>query len=164
MNRTLLLLLVLIFSCELVYSQDFLLLSRPGKKKRFKYYAGDELVFQLNRENHFNRAKIVGLTSDSVYFQNTGIKITEIQKVDIRDKNEHLWRPEVFSGAFMTAGVGYFTVHHFNQIIVKQRGLKIDGGVAKWSAYLIAASYLIHLSKLKYFRVNKRNKISVVTF
>ena len=132
--------------------------------KRFKIYEGDEIKFRLAEEKYFNIETIKKLQGDSIILQNSSIHIKDISKVDIRKYNQHRMNPDVLAGASVLAGAGYFIVDQFNHTVVKQRGWDVNGKVVRTSAILIAAGIIIHKTKRRYFKVNKNNKISVVTF
>ena len=164
MLRFILLFFVITTVIDSCLSQDFLLMSSPGMGKRFKIYEGDEIKFLLEGEKHFNFETIKKLKGDSVILQNSSIHIKDISKVDIRKYNQHRMDPNVLAGASILAGVGYFTVDQFNHTVVKQRGWDVNRKVVRTSAILIATGILIHKTKRRYFKVNKANKISTVTF
>ena len=132
--------------------------------KRFKIYEGDEIKFRLEGEKHFNTEIIKKLKGDSVVLQNSSIHIKDISKVDIRKYNEHRMNPDILAGASVIAGAGYFIVDQFNHTVVKQRGWDVNGKVVRTSAILMATGIIIHKTKRRYFKVNKANKISIVTF
>jgi hypothetical protein len=63
-----------LFTILLLYSQqlsaqlkEFLLLEKPGAKKRMRYYKGDEVAFMLKDLKQFFTKQIVGL-SDTSFF------------------------------------------------------------------------------------------------
>lgn len=164
MIRFLILLMVFVLTSEYSQSQDFVVLSKPGVGKRFKIYVGDEFRFQLNNQNYFSKAQIVKLGKDSIFFSNTAIRVDDIRRVDIRDFNLHRMDPNFLAKASVLAGLGYFFVDQFNHTVVKQDGWNVDKGVAQTSVLFMATGLLIHKTKRRYFRVNKRNKIKLVTF
>ena len=164
MLKFILLLFILSTYAESCLSQDFLLMSSPGMGKRFKIYEGDEIKFRLVGEKHFNNESIKKLQGDSVILQNSSIHVNDISKVDIRKCNQHRMNPDILAGASVIAGVGYFIVDQFNHTVVKQRGWDVNGKVVRTSAILIATGIIIHKTKRRYFKTNKNNKISIVTF
>jgi hypothetical protein len=164
MIRFLVLLMVFVLTNECAYSQDFVVLSKQGVGKRFKIYVGDEFRFQLYNQNYFSKGLIVKLKNDSIFFSNTAVKLDDIRKVDIRDYNYHRMDPNFLAKASILAGLGYFFVDQFNHTVVNHDGWNVDKGVAQTSALLIATGILIHKTKKRYFRVNKCNKIRLVTF
>ena len=164
MVRFLLLFVVFVLSGEYAYSQDFVVLSKPGVGKRFKIYVGDEFRFQLHGQGYFSNGQIVKLRNDSIFFSNTAIKLNDIRKVDIRDYNYHRMDPDFLAKASVFAGIGYFVVDQFNHTVVNQNGWDVDKDVVRTSAILIATGILVHKTKRRYFRVNKRNRIKLLTF
>ncbi|MEQ6121757.1 hypothetical protein [Reichenbachiella sp. MALMAid0571] len=139
-------------------------MSSPGMGKRFKIYEGDEIKFRLEGEKYFNVETIKKLNGDSVFLQNSVVNIKDISVVDIRKYNQHRMNPDVLAGASVLAGAGYFIVDQFNHTVVKQRGWNVNGKVVRTSAILIGVGIIIHKTKRRYFKVNKKNKISIVTF
>lgn len=47
--------------------EPFLLLEKPGTKKRIRYYIGDEIEFKLKSEKHFHKGVIVQFSDTSFY-------------------------------------------------------------------------------------------------
>lgn len=156
--------MVFVLSGEYAYSQDFVVLSKLGVGKRFKIFIGDEFRFQLHNQDYFSKGQIVKLRNDSIFFSNTAVKLDDIRKVDIKDYNYHRMDPDFLAKASVLAGVGYFVVDQFNHTVVNQDGWNVDKDVVRTSAIFIAAGILVHKTKKRYFRVNKRNRIKLVTF
>lgn len=164
MRRSLVLLMVFVLTSECAYSQDFVVLSKLGVGKRFKIFVGDEFRFQLHNQNYFSSGQIVKLKNDSIFFSNTAVKLDDIRKVDIREYNYHRMNPDFLAKASILAGIGYFFVDQFNHTVVNQNGWDIDKGVVQTSAIFIAAGILVHKTKRRFFKVNKHNRIKLVTF
>ena len=65
--------LIFLLSISNGYSQaetnlePFLLLEKPGKKKRIRYYIGDEIEFKLKDEKNFHKGTIVQFSDTSFY-------------------------------------------------------------------------------------------------
>ncbi len=59
--------------------QPFLLLEKPGTKKRIRFYVGDEILFKRYDQDYFNSKVIVGL-SDTSFFVDKG---TEVRLRDV---------------------------------------------------------------------------------
>lgn len=62
--------------------QPFLLLEKPGTKKRIRYYAGDEISFKLKDQPEVNHAQITGFR-DSLFYvgQRTPILLRDVEAV-----------------------------------------------------------------------------------
>lgn len=69
------------------YMQPFLLLEKPGTKKRMRYYVGDDIIFKLRGEKQIYQSILVGLSDSSIYIgQWTPVKLTEVEAIINRDK------------------------------------------------------------------------------
>ena len=141
-------------------AQDFLVLSRPGIKKNIKYYEGDEIIIKVKGSNHFQPQVIRDLKPDSVLFYGNFVHPDSIEVVDIRAIN----KPHKLGAASIIAGIGYLLVDQFNHTVVKARGWEVNETVLGTSAMLVGAGILIKKTKRRFFKVNKNNKIKVVTF
>ncbi len=112
-------LLIFIFISNTVFSQIhknqkdyYLTLNKPGKKKRLRFYIGDELKFKLRGESFRRTAIITGIDSSSVTINGLAkIPLEEFKMIHVQkdDYFANLSRTAVSSGTgggllFMTLG------------------------------------------------------------
>lgn len=71
------------------YSQldPFLLLEKPGTKKRIRYYIGDEIEFKLIDEKKFHKSTIVQF-SDTSFFVDAFVEIPLREVVALADRSK----------------------------------------------------------------------------
>lgn len=89
--RFLLGLLILLFSASASFAQlePFLLLEKPGKGKRIRYYIGDEIEFKKWDEKDFYKGTIMQF-SDSSFFVDkmVEVKLSEVEALADRSSVE----------------------------------------------------------------------------
>lgn len=89
--RSLICLLLLFFTTIATFAQlePFLLLEKPGKGKRIRYFVGDEIEFKKWDEKEFFKGTIVEL-SDTSFFVNDmiEIKLNEVEALADRSSVE----------------------------------------------------------------------------
>lgn len=67
--------------------KQFLILEKPGTKKRMRYYVGDEIIFKLNGKKDVYEAVIVGFSDSAFYVGNwTPVAIGDVEAIINRDK------------------------------------------------------------------------------
>ncbi|MFN2422565.1 MAG: hypothetical protein ABR572_02205 [Cryomorphaceae bacterium] len=72
--------------CE-AQMQPFLLLEKPGTKKRIRYYTGDDISFKLEDQPNFNEGHISGFRGSLFYVgQGTPILLKDVEAVADRSK------------------------------------------------------------------------------
>ncbi|WP_375561054.1 hypothetical protein ACE193_00440 [Bernardetia sp. OM2101] len=105
-----------VFVINEVFSQDnsnskgyYLTLNKPGRKKRIRFYVGDELKFKLKDEGFKRTATITAIDSNSISINGVAkIPLEDFRVIQISKKHIKAVRLTVTTGGvlFMALGVG----------------------------------------------------------
>jgi len=158
--------LVLLFSLSNGYSQvetnlePFLLLEKPGKKKRIRYYVGDEIEFKLKGESNFNKGTIVQF-SDTSFYVNAYVEVP-LRKVEaLADRSKV---PGVRAMALNTLYVipVFFVISAGNTLFNTGDTPIVDKEVYPLSAVFLGISGAGYLYKGKRYRLKNSWRIIMV--
>ncbi len=140
------------------YAQDYLVLEKMGTKKRYEYFPNDKITIQVTGEDSFRKEEIVNLTDSSIVFASGVVLLKNIYRV----KPPITGWMVATGGTLVVAGVGYYIIDTFNQVIVAGNTYSTDDGVLRTSIILtgIGAS-LIFLSSKK-VKLNKNWRVRIV--
>lgn len=146
--------LTLIFSFSILFSfaQTFLVLEKMGTKKRFVYYTGQQIEYQLVGHKSFNRSTITNILDSSIVTNNDTISFSVINTINVKNKRE----AGIVSAAgpvLISAGVVLLAIDAINRGLVQEGGYTWDSGIGATSAILVTTGALI--------MVLKKNKKSV---
>jgi len=137
MRKTLLLSACLLLFGVHLSGQQFLLLSKPGKLKNYKYFVGDQL--QLRFQDSLRLTGIITGFQDSLVELNTIIKL-DPDNIQIVYRERRMLM--VLSKASLLAGVGYFGLTGFNRLINNDTPVYTESSL--WiSGALIGGSFLL---------------------
>ncbi|WP_338765679.1 hypothetical protein WAF17_02150 [Bernardetia sp. ABR2-2B] len=117
-------------------SKDYYLtLNKPGRKKRIRFYIGDELKFKLKEENFKRTATITAMDSNSITINGVAkIPLEEFRVIQISKKRIKAARVLGTNGGFLFIGLG------IGNTLLKNNGSEamIYGGIIS----VIAAQFL----------------------
>jgi len=110
-------------------------LEKMGTKKRYEYYVGEQIIFQLKSDSFFQRDEIIGLGDSSIVFSSGPVSLHSIEKISLSNKKLPL---KGIGTSLVTAGLGYMIIDLFNKTI-RDGDVYFDGKVAR-SAGIIAGT------------------------
>jgi hypothetical protein len=125
-------------------------LDKPGNVKRFRYYAGDELIFKLKGDKMRYKDVIEAVSDSSIKIRGVHIPLREIKSI-IRYRQGGMLNQAIY--ILPRAGILYFLADTFNPVF---RGADPDisrSGIVVGSSF-IAAGFLLKLAKKKTYRIN----------
>lgn len=138
----------------------FLLLEKPGTKKRIRYYIGDEIEFKLKDEKGFHKGTIVQF-SDTSFYVNEFIEVP-LRTVDaLADRSKAAGIKGVAQSAFMVIPV-FFVLSAANNIFNTGDKPIIDKEVYPVSAVFLGISGLGFLYKGRRYRLKNKWRIIMV--
>ena len=150
--------MILFCSFSICLAQDYLVLEKMGTKKRYEYFPNDQITFQVTGEDSFRKDEIVTLTDSSIVFSTGVVLLKEIYRV----------KPPVTSwmmvtgGTLVVAGVGYYLIDTFNQVIVSGNKYSNDENVLRTSIILTGTGASMILLSSKKVKLNKNWRVRTV--
>ena len=104
------------------YSQNYLELRKATKLKSINFFEGENIRFKQKTDEIFTYAKITGIGSNYLSFNNIQIPISNIDIIDIRSKTSNKGRAY---GSLISGGsLGYFVIDFINLSIVQKSNYK----------------------------------------
>lgn len=155
---------LLISACLLLFSmqldaQQFLLLSKPGRLKNYKYFIGDHLHIRF--QDSLRLSGMITGFQDSLIELNANLKIDpgEIQMV-YRERRMLM----LLSKASLFGGLGYFGLTGFNRLINNDAPVYTESSL--WiSGAMIGGSFLLRPLLYKKIRLKKDGwKLEILGF
>ncbi|HEY9117977.1 MAG TPA: hypothetical protein VIN11_09150, partial [Roseivirga sp.] len=81
-TRNTLIFLLLLFSFQGLFAQDYLLIRKKGSMRRYEYRAGDTFVYKQKGMDEFFKDKITDFVDSTIVMENNIILIEQIVEVD----------------------------------------------------------------------------------
>ncbi len=159
------LLLAIFFLASLsTEGQTFLYLKKLGGKRSVKYYAYDEVKFQLKGDPYFTTGKIQGFGEDHFVVHDTEVYLEDIARFDIRDKNVTYFSFRSSPGKLMFAGFLLPLADFTNRTVVSGEEASVPHK-SIWisSLALFSAGITLRLIAPKYFELGTKRKAVIVT-
>lgn len=140
--------------------EPFLLLEKPGTKKRFRYYKGDEIEFKRVDEKDFIKATIVQF-SDTSFFVNDYIEVPLSMVSDVADRSRVEGVHKMAANTLLVIPV-FFVFSAANNLFNTHDRPIIDEEVYYLSAAFAGLSGLGFLYKGRRYRLKNKWRIIVV--
>jgi hypothetical protein len=157
-RRTGFLLFFLFASWNSFCQEKYLVLDKPGRIKRIRYYTGDEIMFRLRGDKTTYSNIIQAIGDSTIKVRDTDVSIREIHSIIRYSDNGFLYQ---IARILPKAGMLYFLADTFNPIF---RGEKPDisrSGVVVGST-LIATGYTIRLFRKRTLKINNYRTIKIL--
>jgi hypothetical protein len=135
--------------------QRFLILDKPGHIKRFRYYAGDELIFKLKGDRMKYKDVIEAVGDSTIKIRGADIPLRDIKSV-IRYKQGGMLDQAIY--ILPRAGLLYFLADTFNPVI---RGGSLEvsrSGIVVGSSFVVGG-LLLKLAKKRNYRLNNFRRL-----
>lgn len=105
----------------------FLSLEKRGKNKRLRFYAGDQIIFQLKNDPNIYKPIIEAVDENSITVFETKIPLSEIEYIYIRPQRRLL---RLLRSFLVIAGVGYILIDLVNHSFNPNKDVLIRGGAS----------------------------------
>jgi hypothetical protein len=153
----------IIISFLSLYSESFsqekyLVLDKPGRIKRIRYYSGDEIIFKLKGDITTYSTMIQAIGDSTILVRDTPIPIRNIHSITKHSENGFLYQA---ARILPKAGMLYFLADTFNPVF---RGEKPDisrSGVVVGGT-LIAGGYALKLFRKRTYRINNYRTLKIL--
>lgn len=154
--------LIPFFSFSQNQAKDFLLLKRGSNQKtQIRFYPGESITYKSKKLGYFITDKIVNLDTEFIYLTENILSPSDIEAVDIRNKDQRNRTLKNLTGLFIGSGSLLLGVEAVNSIY-QERNFSIDGGVAASSALLIGTGLAFLPLRYKTFRQKGSNRIQIL--
>lgn len=145
-------------------SQTFLYLKKLGGRQSVTYHPGDQIRFQLKGDAHFTSGTIESFGEDHLMIHETEIKLSDIERYDIRGISTNNFNYKVSSNTLFFAGGLLPLAELANQQV---SGSGNDTGIhdSIWiaSGILVAGGFILRWLEPKYFKPGLKRKATIIT-
>lgn len=103
----------------------YLLLTKPGSLKRFRFYVGEQIVFRVKNDTYFYSGSITAIKDSAFYYQNTKIPLGRVAEIKLRNHTGGRKALNFGSVLFKSAGTIFTLVGAIN--FLTQKDDRADG-------------------------------------
>ena len=132
-----------------------------NQKTQIRFYPGESITYKSKKLGYFITDQIVSLDTEFIYLTENILSPTDIEAVDIRNKDPRNRTLKNLTGLFIGAGSLLLGVEAVNSIY-QQGNFSIDDGVAASSALLIGSGLALLPIRYKTFRQKGKNRIQIL--
>lgn len=150
--------LLFCIAAECVGQEKYLVLDKPGRIKRLRYYAGDEVIFKLKGDKTTYSTIIQSVGDSTIKVRDTDIPIKDIRAIIRHNENGFLYQA---ARILPKAGILYFLGDTFNPIFRGEKPNVSRSGVIIGSSLFIGGNAL-RLFKKRTFRINNYRTLKVL--
>lgn len=154
--------IILSLQCSIdAFGQDkFLVLEKPGRKKRIKFYPGDELTFKLKNSDLQITGTILDLYDSLILFADSYVKPEEIDYVKL-ERVEGFLSPSN-GPKLVIAGVALFIIDQLNYSLLQGNKIRFDKEIACTSLAMITGGITWTSLRFTRFRNKGNRRIRIV--
>ena len=149
-------------------AQESLEVYKPDSERHYYFQTGDTLCVQLQKQPELLCGIWAYIDRETIFINGTLVKLDSIEWVDVSQKIEPRDKWNLPANFLIAAGVGYVALDQVNSLLFDQEP-RVDLGVVRSGAYLVAGGFLIKLVALMTkpsgkARIGKKYKISVTDY
>lgn len=126
---------------------------------RFEY--GDDFTYKLKKSTRFTHGVMLGATEFAVITFNDTIPFASIERISLKGHGQRNLLTLV-SKFLITAGIAYFVIDQFNNVVVQGQKPDLEPTVWKPSLVLVASGYALKLARKRSQRVRFPAKLLAV--
>lgn len=126
------------------FSQTFMVFEKMGTKKRFVYYIGEPIEYQLKGSKQFNKGVLTNFLDNAFIANNDTISFSSISKINIKPKRK-VGLQNTAGPMLIAAGAVILSIDFLNRSLLQDGGYYWDTGIGTTSLALVATGGLIIL-------------------
>ena len=123
-----------------------MVLEKMGTKKRYMYYVGEQVEYQLTNSKSFESGAITNILDSAFVANSDTISFSSVATVNIRNKRESTI-VDAAGPVLISAGVVLLAIDAINRGLIQEGGYTWDSGIGNTSAALITTGALIIILK-----------------
>lgn len=132
-----------------------------NQKTQIRFYPGESITYKSKKLGYFITDQIVRLDTEFIYLTENILRPSDLEAVDIRDKDPRNRTMKNLTGLFIGAGSLLLGVEAVNGIY-QQGNFSIDDGVAVSSGMLFGTGLMLLPLRYKTFRLKGSNRIQIL--
>jgi hypothetical protein len=140
----------------------YLLLQKAGSQKQVIFEEGEEIRYKVKGEDHFRKDFIVGLNGDRIVFHYQEVMLSDIEVIDIRQKEFGTFNLSSGGSKVIIAGSLYIIADYVSQTLIREEEGGLSGSTYAVGGGIIAVGILMKLAKKKKFRPGGRYILDII--
>jgi len=139
--------------------QKYLVLDKPGKVKRIRFFPGSEITFRLKNDPVVYHDYITAVDDSSFTIFGTKVLIKEVDRIILRN---HSWFVNQGSVLLPAAGLIYFLADNVNPLLRGQEGVSVSKGSMIVAGSLIGTGLVLRTFRKKQHRIGNNKRLRVL--
>ena len=156
--------LLFTFSYYFTVAQNhkYILLEKGNSRHKIRIYPGEQIRFKFTDDRHFTTLRIKDLVGRYILIEHGIFPLEYIEEIDISDYKRRYGLLNAMGEKLPFAGLGYIMIDQFNRTVVQNQPWEYDQKVIRTGAIMVGIGLILKLTSTKKFKINKKNKISIV--
>jgi hypothetical protein len=138
--------------------ENYLVLDKPGRIKRIRYYTGDEIIFRLKGDKTKYSTILQAIGDSTIRVRDTDIPVKDIRSVTRYSENGFLYQ---IARILPKAGILYFAADTFNPIFRGEKPSVSRSGVIVGGSLFVGGQAL-KLFRKRTFKVNSYRTLKIL--
>jgi hypothetical protein len=138
--------------------QKYLVLDKPGKQKRVRFFVGNEITFRLKGDKVVYQEAITAIDDSSFTIFGTKVLIREVDRVILRSDNFFI---NVGSRYLPAAGIIYFLADNLNPVF-QGYSFKVDPNSAIIGASLVTVGLVLKQFQKRKHKIGKNKRLRIL--
>ena len=169
MKHFIMLCLVLGWILPELKAQEGLEVFKTNSREQYDYKTGDTLCVQLRKQPELLCGPWAYVDRESILIGDSYVKLDSIEWVDISNKRKVPKRWNLVGNFLIASGAGYVILDHANSILLDGEEARVDLGVVRTGAGLVAGGFLVKIiaylsSPSGKVPIGKEYKINVIDY
>lgn len=156
--RSILILLILIFSFSMTFGQQFIRISNKSGSKRKVINVGDPFIYKLYNDETVYRDQLVGVSDSTFQLTYETLKPEDVQVVY---KNEANFM-DAFSGYLIAGGAILVAIDFVNIRIVQDADFEPSSGIFIVGGAMVGTGLIYRLLRRNKYRLDKRWEMRLI--
>ena len=138
--------------------ENYLVMDKPGRIKRIRYYTGDEIIFKLKGDKTTYSTILQAVGDSSIKVRDTNIPVKDIRSIIRHSENGFLYQ---VARILPKAGILYFVADTFNPIFRGEKPSISRSGIIVGGS-LFAGGQALKLFRKKTLKVNSYRTLKIL--
>jgi hypothetical protein len=138
--------------------EKYLVLDKPGRIKRIRYYVGDEINFKLKEDKTTYSTLLQAVGDSTIKVRDTDIAISDIRSIIRHSENGFLYQA---ARILPKAGILYFVADTFNPLLRGEKPSVSRSGIVVGST-LFAGGQALKLFRKRTLRINNYRTLKIL--
>ncbi len=140
----------------------FLVLDKPGRVSRIRFYTGNQITFKLTGEKQIYSGQITGINKNSLVMWDTEIPLRDIQKIRLTNTSTVSSGLQFLGRLLKSGGLLFTVVGGGNYLLNDERGDNTLTFLKYTAGSFIIGQLLTSTSRNRTYKINERNRLKTI--